>query len=804
MNILIVDDKEENLYLLEALLSGSGYEVVSAKNGVEALEKLKKDSFNMIISDILMPKMDGYQLCRECKSDDKLKKIPFIFSTATYTDKKDEEFALSLGADKFTVKPLEPNLFLDIVKSVIKEGVKKPRLAPKKPIEEETVYFEEYNKRLIKKLEKKRLDLEKEVNERKKAEEKVKEQNKFLKDVMCALTHPFAVIDANNYRIIFGNAVTGWSDNLKELKCYELTHKREKPCSGKEYPCPLKKVIETKMPTVVEHTHHDKDGNMRNVEIHAYPILDGKGSVVQVIEYSIDITERKKAEEEVRKLSLAVEQSPAATVISDTKGNIEYVNPKFTEITGYTYEEIIGKNFRILNSGEHPPDFYKELWDTITSGKEWHGEFHHKKKNGEFYWEHASISPIKNEEGVITHFLGVKEDITETKLMEEQLLQSQKMEAVGSLAGGVAHDFNNMMTVVIGYSEFLLSTLKKGEVEYKCVGEIMKAGKKAASLTQQLLAFSRKQVFQPHVVNLNALITDLEKMLKRLIGEDIDLQLDLDSKLGAVRADPGQMDQITMNLAVNARDAMPRGGKITIETANVELDEEYCRLHMAVQPGAYIMLAVSDTGIGMDKETQSRIFEPFFSTKEEGKGTGLGLSTVYGIVKQSFGNIWVYTEPGHGTTFKIYFPRIEEATEAREKEEASEKIFRGSETILLVEDEEMVRDLAYKVLAEMGYTVLAASNGEEALQICERHKGPIHLMLTDVVMPKMSGKELAESSVRRHPELKVLYMSGYTDNSVIRNGMLEPGVNFVQKPFTPLSLTKKVREVLDASESQKG
>lgn len=332
----------------------------------------------------------------------------------------------------------------------------------------------------------------------------------------------------------------------------------------------------------------------------------------------------------------------------------------------------------------------------------------------------------------------------------------------------------------------------------------MNAGKRAASLTQQLLAFSRKQVFQPHVLNLNALVTELEKMLKRLIGEDIDLQLALDSKLGAVRADPSQMDQIIMNLAVNARDAMPRGGKITIETANVELDEEYCRLHIEVQPGPYIMLAVSDTGIGMDKETQSRIFEPFFSTKEEGKGTGLGLSTVYGIVKQSGGNIWVYTEPGHGTTFKIYFPRIEEAAEAMKQEEAADKSFRGTETILLVEDEEMVRDLAYEILGEMGYTVLAASNGEEALQICERHKGPIHLMLTDVVMPKMSGGELAEASVRLYPEMKVIYMSGYTDSSVTRNGMLEPGVNFVQKPFSLLSLTEKVREVLDASGSQKG
>ena len=380
---------------------------------------------------------------------------------------------------------------------------------------------------------------------------------------------------------------------------------------------------------------------------------------------------------------------------------------------------------------------------------------------------------------------------------EEQLRQSQKMEAVGQLAGGIAHDFNNLLTAITGYSQLTLMGLHSQDPLRSNIEEIKKAGDRAATLTRQLLAFSRKQVLQPKVLDLNAVVSEIEKMLQRLIGEHIELRTVLRPDLGSVRGDPGQIEQVIMNLAVNARDAMEKGGKLTIETQNVYVDAAYVSQHIAVIPGSYVMLAVSDTGIGMDEQTQKRIFDPFFTTKELGKGTGLGLSTVYGIVKQSGGNIWVYSELGQGTTFKIYLPRVdEEAQEFKSSLEPHEAL-EGRESILLAEDEEIVRHLVRDLLKSSGYQVLEAANGGAALLLCESHPGPIHLMITDVVMPEMSGRELKDRLTGLRPEMKVLFMSGYTDDTIVRHGILESEIDFLQKPFTPNALALKVREILD-------
>jgi signal transduction histidine kinase/ActR/RegA family two-component response regulator len=380
---------------------------------------------------------------------------------------------------------------------------------------------------------------------------------------------------------------------------------------------------------------------------------------------------------------------------------------------------------------------------------------------------------------------------------EEQLRQSHKLEAVGRLAGGIAHDFNNLLSVVLSYSSLLLNELPPDSPFLSDIEEIRGAGNRAADLTQQLLAFSRQQVLEPRVLNLNDIVAGVDKMLRRVLGEDVDLRTVVDPELGLVKADPGQIEQVIFNLALNARDAMPTGGKLTIETGNYELDELYAREHAEIAPGPHVMLAVSDTGQGMDKGTQARIFEPFFTTKEQGKGTGLGLSTVFGIVKQSGGSIWLYSEPGAGSTFKIYLPRCQGDVQRRSSMPPPPKLTGGTETILLVEDEDQVRQVVHGILRRAGYTVLAAKEPTEAAAICEQHAGSIHLLLTDVVMPQRSGRELAEQIATIEPGIKVLFMSGYTNDAILHHGVLAAGVAFLQKPLTPESITRKVRAVLD-------
>ena len=379
---------------------------------------------------------------------------------------------------------------------------------------------------------------------------------------------------------------------------------------------------------------------------------------------------------------------------------------------------------------------------------------------------------------------------------EDHLRQSQKMEAVGRLAGGVAHDFNNLMTVIMGRSELLLNRLDEADPLRRNAEEIKRTAERAVSLTQQLLAFSRKQVLTPKVLDLNTVVANMDRMLRRLIGEDIDLVTVLGPALDRIKADPSQLEQVVMNLAINARDAMPSGGKLTIETANAYLDQAYARNHPSVLPGSYVMLAVSDNGTGMDADTQTRIFEPFFTTKEQGKGTGLGLATVYGIVKQSGGYIWVYSEPGWGTTFKIYLPRVSDTVEVVEPAVVPVRAH-GSETILLVEDEAGVRELTREILQMHGYTVLEAPHGPEALEICRQYPGAIDLMVTDMVMPQMSGAELSVQAAALRPAMKVVFISGYADRAIVRHGVLEADTLYLQKPFTPDALARKVREALD-------
>jgi len=516
---------------------------------------------------------------------------------------------------------------------------------------------------------------------------------------------------------------------------------------------------------------------------------------------AFDVTESKRTEEALRlserKFREFFEHAPVYCYMVSPEKIILDVNKTALLALGYEKEELVGKPITVI----YAPEYYAqveenlEIWRRTGELKE--VEMEVITKGGERRVVLLSAAAVRGRNGEILHSISIQRDITERKRLEEQLQQAQKMEAIGQLAGGVAHDFNNLLTVIKAYSQLALLQLAEGDPLRSALEEVDKAADKAANLTRQLLAFSRRQVMEFRVLDLNEVVRGMEKMLRRVLGEDIELVTCYAGDLGRVRADVGQMEQVLMNLVVNARDAMPKGGRLTIETANVELDEAYVKRHVGVKAGSYVMLAVTDTGVGMSAEVRERVFEPFFTTKEKGRGTGLGLSTVYGIVKQSGGNVWVYSELGKGTTFKVYLPRVEGEVEEVGKREEVKEVLRGGEVVLVVEDDETVRKLAVSILRRFGYEVLEAGLPGEALLLCEGRKERVDLLLTDVVMPHMSGRELAERVRKFHPEVRVLYMSGYTDNAIGHHGVLEPGIDFMQKPFTVDGLTRKVREVLD-------
>ena len=933
--ILIVDDNEHNLYLLRVLLEKHSYKVTSATNGAEALESAHKDQPDIIISDILMPTMDGFSLCRRWRRDARLKEIPFIFYTATYTEPQDQELGISLGADRYIIKPAEPDVFLGILLEVI-EGYQKGHLAVHhETLEEETIYLKQYNAALIRKLEDKLVELENvnlalehDITERKRAEKALREseeQHRVMaeaaSDVIITIDQDSRVLFVNpaveklfGYRVdeVMGQSITMLMPerlghaHRTSIERYIETGKRHITWDGTEFnglhkngeeiplelsfgefikndrqcftgiirgiakrkraeeelrasekrfavafqssPAALSintlnddcflavndqflratgytreelighTLLELKMWAGPEERDRAMEtlkrwGSLHDLET-TFPTKDGEqrsalfsmeiielGGQECVLFATTDITERKSAEESMRKsakeISDLYNNAPCGYYSLDKDDTFIRINDTGLNWLGYVREEVVGKlNIKDVVTSESLQFHQKNLLQLKQHGYLHDVELEMVRKDGTIMPALLSTTAVKDGDGNFLMSNSTLFDITKRKMLEEQLWQSQKMEAVGRLAGGIAHDFNNLLTAILGYSELLLAATSRSDQTYGMATEIRLASERAAALTRQLLAFSRKQVLRPKIINLNDIVANIDKMLRRLIGEDIDLLTIPDPTIEFVKADPGQIEQVIVNLVVNARDAMPHGGRLTIETANVYLDEEYTRNHTAVVPGQYVAIIVSDTGCGMDAEIQSHIFEPFFTTKEEGKGTGLGLSTVYGIVKQSGGHIWVYSEPGHGSSFKVYLPRIKEAPDYLPTDSSFKALARGTETVLLVEDEPAVRQLVATVLLEAGYTILEAPDGKEALRLVTENKEQnIALIVTDVIMPNMGGKELAEQIKAVRPDVGLLFLSGYTDSKI--TPLLEADSTFLQKPFTANELTQKVREIID-------
>lgn len=679
MNILIVDDNNDNRYMLESLLKGNGYDVKSASNGAEALQFLERGSCDLIISDILMPVMDGFELCRKVRNGDEHRHIPFIIYTATYTGPQDEEFALKIGADRFIVKPCEPEVFINAVKEVME--LRKVRISGKVPLAEESEVLKLYNERLVRKLEQKMLQLEKEVQTRRETEE----------------------------------------------------------------------------------------------------IL-------------------RRSEEKYRSLYNSVRD---AILVSDADMNITGCNSSFVDLFGYSYDEISGMKTLLLYKDEEE---FRRIGQILEQHMDDAGLLYtavFKKKDGTLFPCEVNVFYLRNDEKSVTGFSGLIRDISERKRAENiqkdlelQLHQAQKMESVGRLAGGMAHDFNNLLSIILGYGEMLLEAIDRESPFHNKLEQIYIAGQRARDLIRQLLAFSRKQVLEMKAVDINSVVTGFEKLLRRLIGEDIRLELILNPEPLSVKADAQQIEQVLMNLAVNARDAMPGGGTLTIETAAIDLIDGYMEKKLDVQPGTYVMIGVRDNGCGMDKLILEHIFEPFFTTKSVDQGTGLGLATSYGIIKQHGGSIWVYSEPGEGSVFRIYLPLSTGEAAVQSPEEKQQVPVYGNATVLIIEDDASLRDLTCEILADHGYTVIDAADPANAISKTKDIHDPIHLVLTDVIMPGMKGPEVFDIISRYHPESRVLYMSGYSDIMNSSNDVVEDGVHFIQKPFTVKGLLEKCRFVL--------
>lgn len=931
--VLIVDANSDSLDDLEQLLVSHGYVVNTAQHGAEALLTARNCPPCLIITDLLLPVMDGYSLLTDWRADDRLKNIPFVFYTAAIQDSNAGQQARNFGADAWIFKPAAPELFIASVQEVLTRTVhseETPHLTEPRVLQPDS------RADSIARLEQKTRQLElanralvAEIAERERSAAQFTETNRLLRAVANGTPDAMFVKDRNGKYLLFNAAaarfvnrevaeVLGRDDTAlfdadsarlimehdqrvmesniavtdeEELTTAgvtrtflatkapyrdasgnvvgllgisrDITDRKRTEQSLRENEAKLSEAVRLarlgywsrdvatgvvtwsgtlyeifgmentsanqSLDNFLARVHPDDRSRVVQCLTHAEAelasfeqtyriILNGEervlheigqivrsadGRATRVFGTARDVTELSRAQDALRIRDRAIQAVSQGILITDPRqpdNPIVYASDGFSRITGYTADEVIGKNCRFLQGAETDPETIAKLRRAISSAAPCRVEILNYRKDGGRFWNALSVNPVFQDQAEPTYYVGVLSDITEHKSIEEQFRQVQKMEAVGLLAGGVAHDFNNLLMVINGYSEMVIQNLPETDPNRELVAEIYKAGVRSAELTRQLLAFSRRQVLAPRIIDLNKVVREMDKLLRRLIGEDIQLVAELDPELWVVHADPGQIEQVLMNLAVNARDAMRDGGQLTIETGNINLDTVYTERYPDARTGSHVVLSVTDTGIGMIPEVQAKIFEPFFTTKPPGEGTGLGLSTVHGIIKQSGGHVTVHSEVGVGTSFKVYLPRVEPIVELPANRLEHQRVPGGSETILLVEDDSAIRSLTRSMLTNIGYTVLEAADGDDALRVAAGDTQPIHLLITDVVMPRSGGQIVAEQFDRIYPKVKVLFVSGYTNDAIVRRGILEDKIQFLAKPFSSMTLALKVRSILDQTD----
>ncbi len=847
--ILVIDDDQGSRELFKTLLSHFGYAVLEAHDGKEGLEQVRRHKPDLVISDILMPSMNGFQFVSALREFAGPEDLPVIFHSASFLDRETRALGAACGVAHFILKPCDPEKALAVIREALGH---EPDVAPafaalsapfaeatsaaaadaipflidaffKKGLELDSVSLRLASLLALAMEISGSLDIGRLIQVSCDGARKVIGANYaaigFLEGEGCRLrSYTLSGASPEAAAELAGAFFSGriFQRLVQDRKvCREFSLYKEP--EGLDLPPghpPVRSFLGA--PLVAAGRVYgwmyaaEKLGSLEFSDEDAQVLAALAGFAALAYESALrlrtieehsaqlesEIEERNRAEERFR---ILVETSPAGIIIADESGRISDLNAQIERMFGYAREELLGQTVDVLL-----PERLREMHEKHRFGYARDPrvrpmglglELFARRKDGSEFPVEVSLGPLAMHGETLVSATIV--DITARKKMEEQMRLSQRMEAIGKLAGGVAHDFNNMLAVILGCCDFVAEAIPREQAAAKKVDLIKQAAASAADLTRQLLAFSRQQILQPRVLDLAEIVRRVEGLLARLIGENIRLSVSTEEPLGQIKADPGQIEQVLVNLAANARDAMPQGGSLNIEARNADLDESYSREHQQVVPGPYVMLSVEDTGCGMDQKTQARIFDPFFTTKELGKGTGLGLATVYGIVKQSGGYIWVYSELGHGTVFKVYLPRVDQAASVNKPSPAELKAPEGCETILIAEDSESLREIAGEYLESLGYTVLIGESGKEALQRAEEFGRPIHLLLTDVVMPEMSGPQLAAQMSARFPGLKIIYTSGYTDDIVARQGILDPGVAFIQKPYRPKALARKIREILN-------